>query len=88
MLIAHALDRATPAARERLAGYLGSATLDPAGLDDARTIITDSGALAATEREIAEGFDAALAALADADLTADGRTALTRLAELAVRRDA
>ena len=88
VLIAHALHRATPAARERLAGYLGSSTLDATGLDDARAIITDSGALAATEREIAEGFDAALAALADVDLTADGRTALTRLAELAVRRDA
>ena len=51
-------------------------------------VITASGAREEVEAMIAAGHRQAVRALADAELTAVGRTALTALAELAVRRDA
>ena len=51
-------------------------------------VITASGAREEVEAMIAAGHRQAIRALADADLTSVGRTALTALADLAVRRDA
>lgn len=88
VLVAHALARAAAPAAKRLAALLGRPDLDDAQIAECRTIVADSGAAEAAEAEIARGFDAALTALEAADFTDEGRTALRRIAELAVAREA
>ena len=88
MLIAHALSGADARGRELLVDRLGDPDLDDAGVAELQTVITDSGAREEVEAMIAAGHRQAVRALADADLTAAGRTALTALADLAVRREA
>lgn len=86
VLVAHAMARTSDAGAATLAALLGS-DLDADQVDQARQIIDESGALAATEAEISRSFDVALAALDDAPITQEGRVALTRLAQLAVDRE-
>lgn len=88
VLVAYALSHASADEADRLLGYLGRPDLDDADIDRARGLIRATGAVAAVEQEIADGYRGALAALERAPLTEEGRTALTRLAQLAVRRDA
>ncbi|WP_422774027.1 polyprenyl synthetase family protein [Plantactinospora sp. WMMC1484] len=85
-LVAAAFETTEPAGREVLSRRLGDPGLDPAGVDELREIITDSGALDRTERRIAALTDAALTALADADLEAEAREVLVDLAVVATRR--
>lgn len=85
-LVALALSQATPIAAAELSKLIG-ADLSAEQLDRGREIIEDSGARAATEQRITTEYDRALEALAQAELTDIGRTALTRLAEISVRRD-
>lgn len=87
VLVAYALAHAEPNAAVWLADLLGRPDLDESDIDDLRGIIADSGAADAAEREIAQGYEAALAALEGAGFTDEGRTALHRIADLAVRRD-
>ena len=66
---------------------LGRPELTDSELDRARDIITSVGARERVEALIAADHQAALAVLADTDLTAEGRTALTALAKACVERD-
>ena len=88
VLVAHAMDLASETAKERLSGLLGSPELDEADVATAREILVSSGALAATERRIADDLGVALAALENSVLRAEAVTALRRLAELATARSA
>ncbi len=88
VLVAHALAGADARGRELLAQRLGDPELDDAGVAELQDVITASGAREEVEAMIAAGHRQAIRALSDADLTAVGRTALTALADLSVRRDA
>ena len=63
VLVTTALDRASPADAARLRRHLGDRHLLPAGVDEVRAVITDSGALGHVENLIATLTSAALAAL-------------------------
>jgi len=86
VLVAHAMELASETAKERLSGLLGSPELDDTDVTTAREILVTSGALAATERRIADDLAAALAALDDAPLRHEAVTAMRQLAELATSR--
>jgi len=89
-LVAAAFEAADEAAdstsARELHARLGDPSLDPAGIDRLREIITGTGALARTERRIAELTGAALAALAGAPLDPTGAAVLTELASAATLR--
>lgn len=85
-LVAAALEAAGPADRDTLTARLGDPKLDDAGVAQLRQIITSTGALARTERLIAELTDAALAALATAPIEPVAVEALTALATAATTR--
>jgi geranylgeranyl diphosphate synthase type I len=87
VLIAHALAGADARGRELLASRLGDPVLDESGIAELQAVIIASGALQEVEAMIGAGHRQAVRALADADLTPAGRTALTALADLAVHRD-
>jgi geranylgeranyl diphosphate synthase, type I len=86
-LVAAALEAADASARSALIAGLGDPELDGKGVDELRQIVTDTGALARTERRITELTDAALAALATAPLDPAAAEALTHLATAATSRD-
>ncbi|NNG18549.1 polyprenyl synthetase family protein [Naumannella sp. ID2617S] len=86
VLVAHAYAGSSAAARRELDGLLGRADLDEAGVARARELIAGSGAVALVEQMIEREYDRALTAL-EAPMTDQGRQALTRLADLAVRRE-
>jgi geranylgeranyl diphosphate synthase type I len=50
-------------------------------------VLEESGARHAVEAMITEGYERAMLALTDVDITDEGRLALTALADAAVRRD-
>lgn len=87
VVLALALNQASGADAAILSSLVG-ADLTEQQLDTARTIIVSSGARDAAEARIASEFDQAMAALDRAEITVDGRIALTRLAEMSVHRDA
>jgi geranylgeranyl diphosphate synthase type I len=87
VLVAHAIAGADAGGRDLLARRLGDPRLDEAGVLELQDVITASGAREEVEAMIAAGHRQAIRALADADLTSVGRTALTALADLAVRRE-
>ncbi|HET6531077.1 MAG TPA: polyprenyl synthetase family protein [Actinoplanes sp.] len=86
-LVAAAFAAAAPDDRAELADRLGDPGLDLAGVQRLRTIIRDSGALARTEERITALTEAALTALAGADLPAEPRSVLEALAEAATKRE-
>lgn len=86
VLVAHALAGSWRADAARLDGLLGRRDLSPDEVATARDIIATSGALAKVEQMIDDGYERALAALDAASMTAEGREALTVLAQAAVRR--
>jgi geranylgeranyl diphosphate synthase type I len=85
-LIAAALERARPAAAARLTTYLGNPVLNSDQVAAAQSILVESGAVAATQRRLAQLVEAALAELTGLDLTEPGRTALIALTHAAVDR--
>ena len=87
LLAAEAFGRASEADAAELATLFGDPALDAAGVARARALIDASGAREAVEEEIRREYDAALDALATADLSDAGRAGLENLARLAVRRD-
>lgn len=87
VLIAHAYAGASPAGQQRLAQLLGDPHLDVDGIASLQEVIVAAGAHEAVELMISEGYDDAMTALDGADITEAGRTALTRLAQAAVRRE-
>lgn len=86
VLVANAIARAPRDQAEQLAGLLGR-PLSPDEVAQAQAIIVDSGALAATEAEIADAAAHASAVL-DERIAEPARTALRRLVVLATQRDA
>jgi geranylgeranyl diphosphate synthase, type I len=85
-LVAAAFAAAGPAARDELDARLGDPALDDAGVERLRSIIRESGALARTEERITALTRTAEAALAEADLEPEARSALQALTEAATRR--
>ncbi|PRX07035.1 UNVERIFIED_ORG: geranylgeranyl diphosphate synthase type I [Actinomadura viridilutea] len=88
VLVALTAERASPAQVEVLERHLGDPALDGAGVDRVRTIIEESGGLAACEEMIERYADQAAKALADAPLTSEAVKALEDLAVAATSRQA
>ena len=86
VLVAHALARGTRAEAEELDAMLGDPDLDAGSITRAREIIAGVGADEAVEGEIATSLEQAFAALEQARITAEGRTALENLARVAAHR--
>jgi geranylgeranyl diphosphate synthase type I len=87
VLIAHAYAHAGAAGQKLLVQRLGDPSLTPEGVTELQQVITESGARDAVETMITEGYERAIRALQDADITDEGRAGLTALAEAAVRRE-
>ncbi|MGC9667305.1 polyprenyl synthetase family protein [Planosporangium sp. 12N6] len=85
-LVAAAFDAADEAPARELRAGLGDPTLDRAGIDRLREIITATGALRRTEERIAELTASALAALDTVPLDPAGAEALRELAAAATSR--
>ena len=88
VLVALALDQATPAESDFIDAKLGSPDLDGADVDEIRRILVDCGALQATEVLIEEFGRAAFSALELLPLEELPKTALRKLAEVTVSRTA
>ena len=88
VLIAHAYAHAGEAGQQLLVQRLGDPGLTPEGVAELQQVITESGARDAVEAMITEGYERAIKALQDADITDEGRAGLAGLAEAAVRREA
>jgi len=86
VLIALALELATPAQARTVRRLLGDPGLTQTGITDLREIIVGSGALDSCERMIGSYTEQAGKALLDAPLTLESRTALAELADAATRR--
>jgi geranylgeranyl diphosphate synthase type I len=87
VLIAHAYAHADAAGQKLLLQRLGDPNLTSEGVADLQQVIIESGAREAVEGMITEGYERATRALQDAEITEEGRTGLTALAEAAVRRE-
>jgi geranylgeranyl diphosphate synthase, type I len=85
-LIAAAFAALDDGSRRELDDALGDPALDDDGVRRLRGLISECGALAATERRIDELMAAALVALDAADMDEDARTVLLALADAATRR--
>jgi geranylgeranyl diphosphate synthase type I len=88
VLVAHAYAHADEAGRALLRRLLGDPELDAEGVARLQAVISATGAAEAVEAMIADGHARALAALADVEITDEGRAGLTALADAAVRRTA
>ncbi|MFI1994732.1 polyprenyl synthetase family protein [Actinoplanes sp. NPDC020271] len=86
VLIALACERADDVREKVLNDLLGHPELDLSGIATLREIITDTGALAATERMISRLLERSLAALHATGLDDPGRSVLLALAEAATDR--
>lgn len=86
VLVAAALDVATPAQAAVVRRLLGDPALDVDGVDDLRSVLVDTGALDRVEALVDERTDAALTALASAPVEEEAREALGDLAAAATRR--
>jgi geranylgeranyl diphosphate synthase, type I len=84
VLVAAALDAASPADAARLRRLLGDRHLQADGVDEARAVITDTGARQQVEGMIGELTEAALTALGPAGESAVVEPARSALASLAV----
>ncbi len=87
VLIAKAMSAASQADAERLDRLLGT-SLSLTDVAEARSIISGSGALAATEQEIEDATADAVGALDEAGIASPALEGLRRLAGLASQRDA
>jgi geranylgeranyl diphosphate synthase type I len=87
VLIAHAYAHAGEAGQKLLLQRLGDPGLNPEGVAELQQVIVESGAREAVEAMITEGYERAIKALQDADITEEGRAGLTALAEASVRRE-
>jgi geranylgeranyl diphosphate synthase type I len=87
-LIARALGSSGSKARAGINAMLGDTSLDDGGVGMLRGLIVESGALAHTERLIADKSEEAFSALAGLGIDAVSRRALHLLAEAAVTRTA
>ena len=86
VLIAMAMEAASPAQAAALRSHLGDPALDADGIATLRSIIEETGALAATERLIDERLGEAVAAVEDPLIAPDAAEVLLGLAYAATRR--
>jgi geranylgeranyl diphosphate synthase type I len=86
VLVAMALQRATPAQADLVRRRLGDAELDADGVAGLRDVLVSTGAVDEVERLIATSTEQALAAL-DERITEEARAALSALALEATRRE-
>ncbi len=86
VLVAHAFANAGRAGRDLLAAGLGDPTLDEARIADLQQVIVDSGARDAVEAMIRQGYEKAVSAVRETEMTDDGRTGLIALADASVTR--
>lgn len=86
VLVAYALERADAGQAGVVAKLLGDPRLDDAGVETVREVIVATGAMARVESLVATLVGDAAAALAEADVSAEGRAALSALIELATAR--
>jgi geranylgeranyl diphosphate synthase type I len=86
VLMALALERAAPAQAEVVRRRLGDPALDPVGVEELRSIIVDTGGLAACEAMIDRYAADAHTALTSGVITEEARTALAELAVAATAR--
>jgi geranylgeranyl diphosphate synthase type I len=86
VLVAYAYAHASPTGQRLLLDRLGDPGLDADGVTALQQVIDDSGARESVETMINDCYTRAMEALAGADITQAGRTALTALADAAVRR--
>jgi geranylgeranyl diphosphate synthase type I len=86
VMIAAALERATPAQAATVRRHLGDPRLDAAGVETLREVLVDTGALDEVERRIADLTERALAALAGSSVTEPARPVLRDLAVAATSR--
>ena len=87
VLVAHAYAHADDPGQKLLLQRLGDPALDDAGISELQQVIVESGARDAVESMINDYYERALKALHDTEITEEGRTALTALADAAVRRE-
>jgi geranylgeranyl diphosphate synthase type I len=87
VLVAHAYAHNTPAGQRLIAQRLGDPALDAEGVAALQQAITESGARESVEAMIDECYAGAMTALDRAEISDDGRVALTALAHAAVRRE-
>jgi geranylgeranyl diphosphate synthase type I len=85
--VAHAFAHADEAGRALLLKRLGDPSLDADGVAELQQVLDESGARKSVEEMIDEGYERAMLALDEADITDEGRTALVALADAAIRRD-
>ena len=86
VLIATAMDSATPAQAAQIRRHLGDPGLDATGVTLLREVISETGALNHAEQFITSLTDQALASLDSVDLQPPAREVLTGLAYAATRR--
>jgi geranylgeranyl diphosphate synthase type I len=86
LLVAYALERATPAQAETVDALLGDPSLDGGGVDTLRAIIVETGALQRVERLVADLAASAASALAGSPVVAETRDALAELIIAATAR--
>lgn len=86
VLVALALENATPAQAALLNDRLGDPSLDAAGVEELRGVIEETGSRNRTERMIDDLLETALGSLQSADLDPESVTVLTGLAHAATRR--
>jgi geranylgeranyl diphosphate synthase type I len=87
VLVASAMETASPAQGAELRRSLGDAHLDADGVERLRTLIVETGALAAVERLIASLCESALATLSAAEVAPDARGVLEQLVVASTVRD-
>ncbi len=86
VLVAMALERATPTAASLVRRLLGDPSLDSAGIEALRSVLLETGAVDRVEALIATRTEQALEAIEGASLAADAGTVLRELAVVATRR--
>jgi len=86
LLVAYTLERASPEQAQAVEALLGNPLLDGAGVDALRGIFVETGALRRVERLIDDLVATSTAALANAEIDAEARTALAELITAATVR--
>jgi geranylgeranyl diphosphate synthase type I len=87
VLVAHAYAHADPAGQRLIAQLLGDPALDAEGVATLQQVITESGARDSVEAMIDDCLTLAMGALDRAEISDEGRVALTALAHAAIRRE-
>ena len=87
VLVASAMETASPAQEAEMRRSLGDPRLDADGVERLRTVMVETGALATVERLITSLCDSALATLATVEVEPDARDVLERLVVAATARD-